>query len=105
MRDRYGYRSVYVATDNATLRADARRLFGAVFGAAAVDSPTTAFDHAAAADAIVLDLVALQECDGLVAKFGSNIARLACAVPYKSLDFAWCMDWFRSSPALNGALC
>jgi len=134
---KYGFNALFVATDDAQVAIEvirnAKSLFGleskAVFVAnAQLDrnklygsgyynsnikklASTEARDDA---NALLDDLFLLAHADGLVAKFTSNVARLAlalsnamrggnCVVPYESLDANWCADFGRlTGNSING---
>jgi len=119
---RHGFKSLYVATDDAAVAAAvtarSEELFGlrrsAVF-VADVDrtlyargyynkvlKQTPADEARADAEAILDDVLLLAHADGFVGKFTSNVARLAvalsaahkgCIAPFDSLDSKWCADF------------
>lgn len=103
MRARYGIRSVFLATDDAAVLAEATEAAAAaglpLFASAAAPPPATAdapppplwdnvldgtskraVDAAAAAAGVVDDLAILSRCDAFVGKFTSNLDRIAYAL-------------------------
>ena len=119
---RYGFRSIFLATDDAAIAAAAAasapvagvRIHGpsaAELTAASasrrfekrVMQPGGSFDSFGALQTTLADMVIMGRCDGLVGKFTSNVDRIAYSlmsaragepVPYISLDkSAWCHDY------------
>ena len=132
MISRYGYRAVYLATDDADVLANATAgdAFGVpvlvanrgvdrarLYGQGYYNKVLRAMGDAAAADdaaALLDDVFLLAAADGFVGKFTSNVARLAfalgnawkggdCVAPFDSLDATWCADFGRlSGDSVNG---
>lgn len=133
MRARYGIKSVFLATDDPSIVAEAR--FAAedaglpLYASAAAPPPSSSssghpplwdavlsrrgFDAPGAAESVVDDLEILAGCDAFVGKFTSNLDRVAyaliaarssCLKPFVSLDSLWCHDWSsRAGRSLFGA--
>ena len=132
MISRYGYRAVYLATDDADVLANATAgdAFGVpvlvanrgvdrarLYGQGYYNKVLRAMGDAAAADdaaALLDDVFLLAAADGFVGKFTSNVARLAfalgnawkggdCVAPFDSLDATWCADFGRlTGDSVNG---
>ena len=127
----YGFRSVFLATDDAAILEDAANAFGVPVLVANEDVDRAklygqgyynkVLKHMAAAEAdadaraLLDDLFLLAAADGFVGKFTSNVARLAhalgnawkggdCRPPFDSLDAAWCADFGRQTgDSVHGA--
>eukprot|EP00928_Gymnodinium_smaydae_P034336 TRINITY_DN24360_c0_g1_i4.p1 TRINITY_DN24360_c0_g1~~TRINITY_DN24360_c0_g1_i4.p1 ORF type:complete len:419 (+),score=69.42 TRINITY_DN24360_c0_g1_i4:47-1258(+) len=115
----YGYRSVYLATDDPAVIQEAKRSLSGNF-TLLVGAPSQAQDRSSKNETqlfddlmykvnlareyreVLLDIMLLADTDGFVGKFTSNIFRLAyalnfgmrrCATPYISLDSFWCFSY------------
>ncbi|KAH8044444.1 hypothetical protein JL722_14693 [Aureococcus anophagefferens] len=79
----YGVRSVFVATDDPSVVAEARAA-GAAAGLPVLDGTAArarrSFDASAAASSVLDDVAILARCDAFVGKFTSNVDRLAYAL-------------------------
>lgn len=126
---KYAFDSIFVATDDQDVAVSVvergKALFGLprnrvfvnnpnldrkkIYGAGYYNHVLKHLDTVAAvrdAEAVLDDIFVLAHCDGLVAKFTSNVARLAfalsnalkggnCVIPFHSLDSTWCADYGR----------
>lgn len=112
---KYGYKAIYIATDDKDVVREAKALFG---GLKVLLGPTTQAqvrptnrmfevfrDRMQLPELrqeymeVITDIFLLASCDGLVGKFSSNIARVAyslnfgqrgCAMPFIALDSYYC---------------
>eukprot|EP00755_Sulcionema_specki_P039379 Sspe_Gene.112716::Locus_95969_Transcript_1_1_Confidence_1.000_Length_1451::g.112716::m.112716 len=113
----YGFRTVYLATDDNSIRNKAQSHFpGLTVIAPRWTTPTfmkdgkevpiekATFDPLTVGTQSLAEIQALGRCDGFVGKFTSNLFRVAymlasfrdgkgCVRPVKSLDAAWCLDF------------
>jgi len=115
MRKRYGFKSLYVATDDARTARQAHRLSGKD----GWNKVVTGFDRNTAgysddalrrgdlnllkmAEMTFIDIFLMARGDGFLGKFSSNLDRIAvglmlgtrnCIPPIVSLDSAWCNPW------------
>lgn len=127
MIDEYGFDAVFVATDDRDVAERVSKDDGSLFGGIPVFLNNPSLDRhglygsgyynsvlkqlspgfaASDVDAVLDDIFALAHCDGMVAKFTSNVARLAfalsnalkggdCVIPFHSIDSYWCADYGR----------
>eukprot|EP00928_Gymnodinium_smaydae_P071018 TRINITY_DN5470_c0_g5_i1.p1 TRINITY_DN5470_c0_g5~~TRINITY_DN5470_c0_g5_i1.p1 ORF type:complete len:464 (+),score=89.37 TRINITY_DN5470_c0_g5_i1:279-1670(+) len=113
----YGYRSIYLATDDPSVVEEAKKRLAGNFTlllgppsqaqdrsrgeqqSVVFDDITGRIDLGREYREVLLDILLLADADGFVGKFTSNIFRLAyalnfglrrCAAPYVSLDSFWC---------------
>lgn len=111
MRERYGLRSLFVATDDHAIALEFRNASSVEFPIVVSVAPgseklwdniLTQGNHTTTALDIITDIAVLARGDAFVGKFTSNVDRIAyallaarsnCLKPVVSLDAPWCHDW------------
>jgi hypothetical protein len=124
MRENYGFKSLYIATDDAETAKQARSLSGksgwrkivvgfSEFTAGYSDDALKKgeLNLLKMAETIFVDIFLMARGDGFIGKFSSNLDRIVvglmlgtrdCAPPIVSLDSAWCNPWLGNQKTKKG---